>query len=93
MCGYADWLVWHDPKLAGHIAYDTSFELLSDDQLSSLAHLGAALLPGSHSILAPYSLLVLNPADKGSNRIVLAQTHAHVILRSKRVLIATKPAT
>ncbi len=90
---YADWLVWHDPKLAGHIAYDTSFELLSDDQLSSLAHIGAALLPGSHSILAPYSLLVLNPADKGSNRIVLAQTHAHVILRSKRVLIATKPAT
>ena len=90
---FADWLVWHDPKLAGHIAYDTSFELLTDNQLSSLAHIGVALLPGSHDILAPYSLLVLNPADRGTNRIVLAQTHAHVILRTKRVLIATKAAT
>jgi hypothetical protein len=86
---FADWLVWHDPKLAGHIAYDTSFELLTTKQLSSLADLGAALLPGEHDILAPYSLLVLNPTNKGTNRLLLLRTHAHVILRTKRVLIAT----
>ncbi len=90
---YADWLVWHDPALAGKIAYDTSFELLTSAQLQSLSDLTQELAPGQHELLAPYSLLVLNPADKGTNRILLARRGVHVILRSKHVIIASKPAT
>jgi hypothetical protein len=89
---YADWLVWHDPKLAGHIAYDTSFELLTQNQLESIASLGNALLPGAKDPLAPYSVLVLNPSNKTTNRVLIARTHATAVLRSKRVVIATKPA-
>ena len=90
---YADWLVWHDPSLAGHIAYDTSFENLTVKQLVTLNELGQALLPGQRDPLAPYSILVLYPKNRSTNRILLTRTHAHVVLRSKRVLIATKSAT
>ena len=88
---YADWLVWHDPALGGRIAYDTSFELLSDGQLAAIAGLTQEPAPGQRDTLAPYSVLVLNPANKSANRIVLARAGVHVVLRSKRVIIATKP--
>ncbi len=89
---FADWLVWHDPALAGHIAYDTSFENLTIQQLQTLNSLGAALLPGQRDPLAPYSVLVLYPKNKSVNKLLIARTHAHVVLRTKRVLIATKNA-
>jgi hypothetical protein len=87
---FSDWLIWHDPSLAGHIAYDTSFENLSLKQLQTLTTLAAARLPGQHDPLAQYSVLVLYPKNKSSNRILLWRSHAHVVLRTKRVLIATK---
>jgi MFS family permease len=90
---FADWLVWHDPALAGRIAYDTSFENLTVRQLQMLSGLGAADLPWQHDLLAPYSVLVLSPTDKAANRVILWKARAHVIFRSKRVLIATKPVT
>jgi len=89
---FADWLVWHDPRLAGHLAYDTSLELLTPSQLASLSTLAQAIPPGGHDTIAPYSLLVLDPANKTVNRILLARAGTHVILRSKRVIIASKPA-
>jgi hypothetical protein len=33
---YADWLVWEQPQLAGRIAYDVRFELLTREQLDEL---------------------------------------------------------
>jgi hypothetical protein len=90
---FADWLVWHDPALAGHIAYDTSFENLSDRQLEMLGGLSAPVLPWQHDLLASYSVLVLSPTDKAVNRAILWKTHARVVMRSKRMLIATKPVT
>lgn len=87
---FADWLVWHDPSLAGRIAYDASFENLSSKQLQTLTSLAAARLPGQRDPLARYSVLVLDPKNKSSNRILLWRSHAHEVLRTKRVLIATK---
>ena len=51
-----------------------------------------AVVTGHRDPFAPYSLLVLAPANKSVNRIVLARTRAHVVLRTKRVVIATKAA-
>ncbi len=90
---FADWLVWHDPALAGHIAYDTSFENLSLQQLEMLNRLGEPLAPGQRDPLAPYSVLVLYPQNRATNHELVSRTRARVILRSKRVLIATKTAT
>ena len=41
----ADWLLWHQPSLAGRIAYDVRFELLSAKQLEHLALLVGASHP------------------------------------------------
>jgi MFS family permease len=90
---FADWLVWNDPRIAGHIAYDTSFENLTAAQLASLTTLGQAIVPGVHDPVAPYSVLMLVPSNKLDDRALLARPGVRVILRSKRVIIATKPAT
>lgn len=92
---FADWLVWEDPGLAGHIAYDTSLENLTAGQLQALSSLTTAPGPGAPNTLGPYALLMLNPTggDRASNRILLARRGTRVILRSKRVVIATKPVT
>ena len=90
---YADWLVWKDPAFAGHIAYDTSLENLTDAQLGAIASLTAAPGPGVPNTLGPYSVLVLYPGNHAANRILLSRPGVHVILRSKRVVIATKPVT
>lgn len=90
---YADWLVWEDPSLAGHIAYDASLENLTDAQLSSLTELTTERGPGVPDTLGPYTVLMLypNPSNRASNRLVLAQRGVHTVLRSKKVIIATKP--
>ena len=90
---YSDWLIWHDPALAGHVAYDTSLELLTGAQLTSLASLGETPGPGVPNTLGPYSVLVLNPINKSTNRTLLARRGVHVIMRNKHVIIATKPVT
>lgn len=91
---FADWLVWHDPGLSGHIAYDTSFENLTDTQLVALSKVGEVDVPGTPDLIAPYSVLVLDPSGNGTrDRILLARPGVRVILRSRRVIIATKPAT
>lgn len=38
-----DWLLWRDPALAGRIAYDTRFELLSPAQMTGLVALFSAI--------------------------------------------------
>jgi hypothetical protein len=38
-------------------------------------------------------VLVLNPANKAVNRVLLARRGVRVVLRSKRVIVATKPVT
>ncbi len=85
---YADWLVWEDPALAGHIAYDTSLENLTERQLSAIATLSTQ--PGT---LAPYSVLLLFPGNHAANRILLARPGVHVLMRNKQVIVATKPVS
>jgi len=91
---FADWLVWHDPGLSGHIAYDTSFENLTGAQLTALADLGETVVPGTTpDTIGPYSVLVLDPSNRILDRILLARPGVRMIVRSGRVIIATKPAT
>jgi MFS family permease len=90
---YADWLVWHDPAIAGHIAYDTSFELLTPSQLASIATLTQARLPGAPDTTGPYAAMVLDPQNKTTNRYLLDRPGVKVVLRSKKVIVATKPVT
>jgi alkylhydroperoxidase family enzyme len=88
---YADWLVWNDPRLAGHIAYDTSLENLTTRQLTGITDLLEERGPGVPDTLGPYDVLMLYPVNHAENRVLLAQRGVHVIYRSAKVVIATKP--
>ncbi len=44
---FADWLLWQDPALAGHVAYDTSFELLATKDLEAFAAIYQATSTGT----------------------------------------------
>jgi hypothetical protein len=86
---FADWLLWHDPSLAGHIAYDSRLELLTSTQLREVANLTEIRAPGAHDPLAGYDLLVLETTDAAS-RLLLDQPGTHAILRGHGVTVATR---
>jgi hypothetical protein len=87
---YADWLIWEQPqRFSGRVAYDTSLELLTSSQLRAI---GALDLPGHRptpALLRPYAIWVLDPVNKAGDRALLSGRGVRVVLRTKRVLIAT----
>ncbi len=56
---YADWLVWEHPKLAGRIAFDARFELLSPRQLAAVQNFRAGVVDWRATV-AGYDVLVLS---------------------------------
>jgi len=91
---FADWLIWEDPHLfSGRVASDTSLELLSDSQLRSIAVVTNPGRAGVPAVLAPYGIWVLNPSNKTGDRYLLSSRGVRTILRTRRVVIATHPAT
>jgi MFS family permease len=86
---FADWLLWHDPSLAGQIAYDTRFELLTSTQLRELADLTEIRTPGARHLLAGYGLLVLETPGRAS-QLLIDQPGTHVIVRGHGVVVATR---
>lgn len=85
---YADWLIWEEPRLfSGRVAYDTSFELLNNSQLSAIADL-AANDAGTRKVLDGFGIWMLYPGNHSVNRTLLRRPHVHLISRSKKVIIA-----
>jgi len=58
---YADWLVWAQPSLAGRVAYDARFELLSPRQLAKIYEFNDAQQWRTAS--AGFAILVLDRGD------------------------------
>jgi len=83
----ADWLLWHDPALAGHLAYDSRLELLTSKQLRELVDIGRPSARGARSVLAGYGLLVLETPNRTS-RLLLEDSGARVVLRGHGVAVA-----
>lgn len=89
---YADWLIWEDPRLfSGRVAYDTSLELLSADQLEAISDL-AADTANAHRVLASYPIWMLDPANKAADRALLRRPGVHVLTRNHKVIIAVHGA-
>jgi hypothetical protein len=84
---YADWLVFEHPKLAGRIAYDSRFELLTSRQLQSVIEFRDRVT-GWRSTIGGYSVLVL---DKGEDhqpiRELLRAGEARVLARRGPVVV------
>jgi hypothetical protein len=86
---YADWLVFEHPELAGRIAYDSRFELLTSRQLRSVTEF-RNLVAGWSSTIRGYPVLVLDKVDdhqpiralvRGRAARVVAQRGPVVVLR------------
>jgi hypothetical protein len=61
---HSDWLIWEQPRLAGRVAYDVRFELLSSRQLAALQSFRDGRRP---AIAAPFRLLTFaNRTDAAS---------------------------
>jgi hypothetical protein len=84
---YADWLVFENPQLAGRIAYDSRFELLTSRQLSSVTYF-RNLVAGWRSTIGGYSVLVLDKGDDAKPIKALLRTgEARVLSRRGQVVV------
>jgi hypothetical protein len=80
---YADWLLWTHPELAGRVAFDSRFELLTPSQLERAARfLGRS---GAWAATArPYRVLVLGKQDDSQLRAALRQSGLARVVRIDR---------
>jgi hypothetical protein len=84
---YADWLVFEHPELAGRIAYDSRFELLTERQLRSVTEF-RNLVAGWRSTIRGYEILVLDRTDDHSPiRALLRERRARVVTRRGPVVV------
>jgi hypothetical protein len=61
---FGDWLLWRAPALAGRLAFDARFELLSNQQIHALARFRHQTTPQWSAAAAGYRLLVLDPTTE-----------------------------
>jgi hypothetical protein len=89
---FADWLLWKRPELAGRIAYDARFELLSSTELEQLYRLQNHLTPHWAAVVDGQRLVVL-PRRQGAAtaRALLTEDGAHSIYQDRSVVILLRP--
>jgi hypothetical protein len=84
---YADWLLWSQPTLAGRVAFDARFELLSTDQLHRIALLQARSGDWLKTVNG-YSVFVLNRrSDHGLEQSLVRRLPARVVFSSPQVVV------
>jgi hypothetical protein len=88
---YSDYLLWRDPRLAGHIANDVRFELLSAAQLNRVEDVYGAVGPGYVHDARGYRLLVLN-GDSGGARAFAAEAGSRVLFRDASSIVILRRA-
>jgi hypothetical protein len=88
---FADWLLWHNPSLAGRVAYDSRLELLTATQLRHLAEVAQDPVPGTRDILAGYGIFVLDSAQPDTYKRMLHRSAGTLVLRGRGVAVAARP--
>jgi hypothetical protein len=84
---YADWLVFEHPRLAGRIAYDSRFELLTSRQLRAVTAF-RSLVAGWRSTVRGYSVLVLDRVEDAKPISALVRARqARVVARQGPVVV------
>src|SRR5207244_11967687 len=79
---FADWLLWHEPALEGRVAYDSRLELLTGQQLLSLATLTEIRALRERDPLDGYPVMVLEAGNRTS-KLLLGKPHTRVALRGR----------
>jgi hypothetical protein len=89
---FADWLLWTRPELAGRIAFDARFELLTSKELEQLYRLQNRLTPQWKAAVADHRLVVL-PRAQGSATAgaLMTQDGARRIYHDRSVVVLLRP--
>jgi hypothetical protein len=87
---FADWLLWADPSLAGHLAYNASFELLPSRDLQAVANFDDGYTRRYAQAIAPYHVVIAYPVNTKETRAVRSLPGTHVIRHNKKILVATR---
>jgi hypothetical protein len=88
---YADWLIWSRPALAGRVAFDSRFELLSDRQMASALNFHAAL-GDWRATAAGYRVLVLSPSSDAPLPELLRDHGVRVAAHGEDIVVLQKPS-
>lgn len=90
---FADWLLWRDPALAGRIANDVRFEILTGRQIQSLQSLFLDFGPTPTRVARGFRLLILDKTDdpgawitaprERGRQILFRDSQQMLILRSR----------
>jgi hypothetical protein len=84
---YADWLLWSRPTLAGRVAFDARFELLSTAQLERIARVQVQAGDWLHT-LDGYRVFVLSRhSDRLLERSLVHRLPARVVFSSPQVVV------
>jgi hypothetical protein len=90
---YADWLLWKVPALAGRVAFDARFELLSSRQLQSIAHFRDRTTQDWVHAADGYRLLVLDTAaERPTVRYLLRRRATSILYRDRHVAVLLRGA-
>jgi hypothetical protein len=89
---YADWLLMVHPELAGRVAYDIRFELLSDRQLAAIFKWRNQIGPDWASAAEGARIVVLAlPDERANERALLARPAVRVLYRDSRIAVLLRP--
>jgi hypothetical protein len=87
----ADWLLWHQPDLAGRIAYDVRFELLTKAQIEAISRFNAELGDDWIEAADGFDVVVIDAHDEPSHlddfraepgaRVVYSGERASLVVR------------
>jgi hypothetical protein len=84
---YADWLLWSEPQLAGRVAFDSRFELLTKSKIDTIARIESTA-GNWRAALNGYRVFVLGPtSDATLERALRRELGARVAFRSPQVVV------
>jgi hypothetical protein len=89
---FADWLLWRDPALAGRIAYDTRWELLTPAQMNSLQAVFGVSGTDWKQAAHGYRLLVLDEHYDPSAALFRSEPGVRVLYNDGERLVILRSA-
>jgi hypothetical protein len=87
---HSDWLLWKRPELAGRIAYDIRFELLSKQQLAALSDFRARRGSDWQRCARRFTVLTFGPRDAKQRQAFAATPGITVIYRTRALTVMTQ---
>jgi hypothetical protein len=88
---YADWLLWGDPSLRGRVAFDARLELLTADEIRSVAAFRGAVGPDWRRAARGFPVLLLSTKnDARPLRELKRDPGVRVVYRDRRITVLSR---